>query len=141
MPDVHHPLPRIKNVVVFDVVVNGDVLAGSQFGFDGGDVVIRADFAGFWVFLIRVLDDENVQSIRFQAAPDQVDELVQNAGFVGGQDFLLKAQGHAAIGLGKLGRLNESAGLAGIAEQDLGGGVPHLIRNRCQPTLERFENH
>ena len=46
MPDVHHAFPRIKNVVVFNVVVNGDFLASAEFCFDGGDMVVGADFAG-----------------------------------------------------------------------------------------------
>jgi len=65
VPDVHHALPRIKNVVVFDVVIDGDFLAGAEFGFDGGDMVVRADFPGGRVFFIPVPDDENIEGVGF----------------------------------------------------------------------------
>ena len=141
VPDVHHAFPRIKNIVVFEVVVNGDFLAGAEFGFDGGDMVVGANFAGGRVLFIPVPNDENIEGVGFQPAANDSDKFVQNFSFVGGRNFLLKAQGHAAIGLGKSGLLNQTAGHSGIANQDFGGRVPHLVGHRCPPALERLENH
>lgn len=141
MPDVHHPFPRIENVVVFDVMIDADVLASLQFGFYRGDVVVGPDFRGFGMPLVRVPDNQNIQRVRFQAAPDQGDKLVQNPGFVGGRNLLLETQRHAAIGLGKPGRLNQPPGLPCIANHDLGRLVTHLVFHRRVPALERLENH
>ena len=115
VPDVHHAFPRIKNVVVFAEVIDGDFLAGAEFGFDDGNMVVGADFPGGRVCFVPVPDDENIQRVRFQPAANDGDKFVQNFGFVGGRNFLLKAQGHAAIGLGKPGLLAEAAGHPRIA--------------------------
>jgi len=76
IPDVYHPFPGVKNVVVFFVMVDGDVLAGFQFGFDGGDVVIRANFPGFGMPFVRVPDNQNGQRFVIQAAVNQINEFV-----------------------------------------------------------------
>jgi len=141
IPDVYHPLPGVKNVVVFYVMVDGNVLAGFQFGFDGGDVVVRANFPGFRMPFVRVPDNQNGQRFVIETAAYQINELDQNLGLNSRRDFLLKAQGHAAIGLGKSGCLNQTLGLPGIAAQDLRGLVSHLVINRGTPALERLENH
>lgn len=141
MPDIHHSFPCVESVMVFEPVVNDDFLAGAQLSFDYRYMVVVPDFAGLRVLFIGVPDNQNIEGVRLQTAPDEGRKFVQNAGLVGGGNCFLKAEGHGAIGLGKPGRLNQAAGLPGVAPQNLGGWVGHLIFNRGLPASEGFENH
>ena len=58
--NVDRLFPGIKQIVVAAVVVDGDVLAGVQIGFDGGDVVVRPDGLGRRMNFVGVPDDQHI---------------------------------------------------------------------------------
>jgi len=66
--DIDHSLPGVKQIVVAAVVVNGDVLAGVQIGFNGGDVVVRPDGLGRRMHFVGVADHQNIQRVLLQPA-------------------------------------------------------------------------
>lgn len=55
--------PGVKQIVVAAVVVDGDVFAGVQIAFDGGDVVVRPDGLGRRMHFVGVADDQNIQRV------------------------------------------------------------------------------
>jgi hypothetical protein len=61
--DIDHAFPGVKQLVVAVVVVDGDVFAGVQIGFNGGDVVVRPDGLGRRMNLVGVADNQNIQCV------------------------------------------------------------------------------
>ena len=93
--------------MVAAVVIDGDVLAGVQIGFNGGDVVVRPDGLGRRMNLVGVADDQHIQRIFFKSAAQQIAEVIEDGRCRYIRNVFLEAQDNAAVFLGELRAVNQ----------------------------------
>ncbi len=139
--DVGHAFPSVKQIVVAAVVVNGDVLAGVEVGFDGGDVVVRPDGLGRRMNFVGVADGENVQRVLLQPAAQQSQKIVKDGCLGLGGDIYLEAQDDAAILLAELRPVNQSLRDGRVAAQDSRCGISQLVTNGSAFAAEHLDHH
>ncbi len=66
--DIDHPLPGVEKIVVAAVVINRDVPAGAEIGFDGGNVIVGAHGLGRGMNFVRMTNRQNIQRVLLQPA-------------------------------------------------------------------------
>jgi hypothetical protein len=125
--DVDHPLPGVKKIVVAAVVINRDVPAGAEIGFDGGNVVVGAHGLGRGMNLVRMTNRQNIQRVLLQPAAQQMAEVIEDGRFRFGGDIFLKAQDDAAVFLGKMRAVNQPLCDGWVAMQNPRGGIFQLV--------------
>ncbi len=139
--DVDRPFPGIEQIVVAAVVVNGDVPAGVQIGFNGGDVKIWPDGLGHRMNFVGVADDQHIQRIFFQSTAQQVAEVIEDGRCRYIRNVFLKTQDDAAVFLGKLRAVNQPLCDRRVAAQDTRGLVPQLVTDGSPSAAEHFNHH
>ena len=125
--DIDHPLPGVKKIVVAAVVINRDVPAGAEIGFDGGNVVVGAHGLGRGMNFVRMTNRQNIQRVLLQPAAQQMAEVVEDGRFRFGGDIFLKAQNDAAVFLGKMRAVNQPLCDGWVAVQNPRGGIFQLV--------------
>ena len=109
--------------MVAAVVVDGDVLAGVQIGFNGGDVVVRPDGLGRRMNLIGVADDQHIQRIFFKSTAQQIAEVIKDGRCRCIRNVFLEAQDDAAVFLREFRPVNQSLRDGRVAVQNTRGRV------------------
>ena len=127
--------------MVAAVVVDGDVLAGVQIGFDGGDVVVRPDGLGRRMNLVGMADDQHIQRIFFKSTAQKIAEVIKDGRCRCIRDVFLEAQDDAAVSLREFRLVNQPLRDSRIAAQDTRGRVLQLVTNGSAFAAEHLDHH